>query len=329
MSDTVKSVSKFRSVINFLDSDYFPEGTDVVLQKPLETEYDRWIPFLFLHMGCLAVFFVGASPVAVTTAVALYVVRMFAVTGFYHRYFSHRSFRTSRAAQFVFAVIGLMAVQRGPLWWAAHHRNHHKKSDLPGDTHSPRVSGFLWSHIGWITCSHNMPTNYESVGDLAKFKELVFLNRFDWLVPALLFIGLYGCGAYLQSSQPQLHTTGAQMLVWGFFISTVFVFHATGSINSFGHIFGKQRYNTDDDSRNNFWLALITLGEGWHNNHHQYSHTVRQGFYWWEVDFTYYGLCLLAFLGIVKDFKPVPKAAYKPQNKSAVVCVDEREASVL
>jgi stearoyl-CoA desaturase (Delta-9 desaturase) len=326
----VKSLASVcRSVINWLDSDYFPEGTQAVLAKPLETEYDRWVPFLFLHLGCLAVFFVGISPVAVTTAVALYVIRMFAITGFYHRYFSHRSFRTSRAAQFIFAVLGLAAVQRGPLWWAAHHRNHHRKSDLPGDTHSPRVSGFLWSHIGWITCSHNMPTNYESIGDLTKFKELVFLNRFDWLVPAALFIGLYGCGAYLQNAQPQLHTTGAQMLVWGFFISTVFVFHATASINSFGHIFGWQRYDTDDDSRNNFWLALFTLGEGWHNNHHQYSYTVRQGFYWWEIDFTYYGLSLLALLGVVKDFKAVPEAAYAPQIKPAVTAVQDVEASLL
>ncbi len=287
---------------------------------PLKMEPGRCAPFLFLHLGCLAVLVVGSSTTAVTLCILLYLVRMFAVTGFYHRYFSHRSFKTSRQFQFVMAVWGLMSIQRGPLWWAAHHRTHHRKSDLEGDVHSPKQSGFLWSHIGWITSSKNMPTDYSSVQDLAKFPELVFLNRFDWIVPALLFIGLYGLGETLKHFHPELSTSGAQLVVWGFFISSVILFHATASINSFSHIFGSQRYDTGDDSRNNFILALITMGEGWHNNHHKFRGTVRQGFYWWEIDLTYYGLLGLSCLGLISDLHPVPAEAYlEAQQKSKIL----------
>ncbi|MBX9722673.1 MAG: acyl-CoA desaturase [Candidatus Obscuribacterales bacterium] len=305
------------SIVNWLDSDYFPEGQEQVRNGPVKMEIGRCVPFLFLHLGCIPVFYVGCSSTAVTTCVLLYIVRMFAVTGFYHRYFSHRSFKTTRAFQFVMAAWGLMSVQRGPLWWAAHHRTHHRKSDHEGDIHSPKMSGFLWSHIGWITSSNNMPTNYSNVQDLARYPELVFLNRFDWIVPSLLFIGLYAFGEMLRSCHPELHTNGAQLIVWGFFISSVILFHATASINSLSHIFGSQRYDTGDDSRNNFILALITFGEGWHNNHHKYRGTVRQGFYWWEIDLTYYGLLILSLLGLISDLHPVPAEAYlSAQNNS-------------
>lgn len=277
-------------------------------------EADRFIPFLFLHAGCLAVPLVGVSNTAVVTAVVLYLVRMFAITGFYHRYFSHRSFKTSRIVQFIFAAIGTASVQRGPLWWAAHHRHHHKHSDEAIDIHSPRRS-FIWSHIGWLTASSNMKTRYELIPDFARFPELMFLNRFDWCVPTLLFIGLYACGELLRLKHPDLHTSGWQLVVWGFFISTCVLFHATSAINSLAHIFGSRRYETPDDSKNNPFLAVVTLGEGWHNNHHKFSFTTRQGFYWWELDLTYYALVLMSWLGLVSDLRPVPEAAYRQNTK--------------
>lgn len=266
----------------------------------------RALPFIGMHLGCLAVWWVGTTPVAVGTAVALYALRMFALTGFYHRYFSHRTFQASRAVQFVFAVIGAACGQRGPLWWAAHHRNHHRLADTLQDPHSPRHQGFWWSHAGWFLTPRAFVTDLSRVPDLARFPELRWLDRFDTVVPLGLALLLFVAGQGLQHWAPGLGTDGWQMLVWGFFISTTVLFHATVTINSLAHRFGRRRYDTRDDSRNNAWLALITFGEGWHNNHHFFPGSARQGFRWWELDITYGGLRLLAAMGLVRGLKPVP-----------------------
>lgn len=267
----------------------------------------RALPFVLLHVGCLGVIWVGFSWTAVGVALALYVARMFAITAFYHRYFSHRTFQASRAVQFVFAVIGAASVQRGPLWWAAHHRHHHRHADQPQDPHSPRVSGFWRSHMGWFLTREAFATDLTRVPDLARFPELRWLDRFDTVVPVLLAAALYALGALLEWAAPGLQTSGPQLLVWGFFISTVVLFHATVTINSLAHRFGRRRFETRDDSRNNLWLALLTFGEGWHNNHHFFPGTARQGFRWWEIDVTWYGLRVLAALGLVHGLKPIPE----------------------
>ena len=299
------------SLWRWIDADYFPGGADTVRSRPDRVDWRRCIPFIFLHAGCLAVFFVGWSWAAVGTALVLYLVRMFAVTGFYHRYFAHRTFRTSRAGQFIFAIMGNASVQRGPLWWAAVHRHHHQHSDDEEDVHSPGVRGFWWSHIGWMTSSRNFPTDYNRVKDLARYPELVFLNRFDMIVPACLALATIAWGRLLEHCWPGLHTSGAQMLVWGFFISTVVLLHGTLCINSLAHTFGRRRYDTEDESRNSLLLALITLGEGWHNNHHFCMTATRQGFYWWEIDITYYLLKLVSWTGAIWDLHPVPPKAYE------------------
>jgi stearoyl-CoA desaturase (delta-9 desaturase) len=268
-------------------------------------DWVRIAPFLALHVACFAAFWTGTSVAALTTAVVLFYVRLFAITGFYHRYFSHRSYRTNRFWQFVFAVVGNAAAQRGPLWWAAHHRFHHRHADGPEDRHSPRRRGFWWSHVGWFTSPANFRTEVDLVRDLARFPELVFLDRFSGLVPALLFAALYGFGALAATYRPEWATDGPQMLVWGV-ISTVALYHATYTINSLAHVFGTRRFATADDSKNNWLLALLTLGEGWHNNHHRYQSSARNGFYPHEVDITWYVLRLFAALGIVSDLKPVP-----------------------
>lgn len=177
--------------------------------------------------------------------------------------------------------------------------------------HSARMKGFIWSHIGWMTSSRNFPTNYKDIRDLAQFPELVFLNRFDLIVPAIFGALLFLFGMMLNWLAPGLGTSGAQIFVWGFFVSTVVLLHGTLFINSLAHVWGNKRFPTGDDSRNNLWLALITLGEGWHNNHHRFMGSARQGFYWWEVDLTYYGLKLLSRLGLIWDLKPVPVSIYQ------------------
>ena len=270
----------------------------------------RAAPFIAMHLACIAVIWVGVSPIALIVAGALYAIRMFALTGFYHRYFSHRTFRTSRAVQFIFALIGASCVQRGPLWWAAHHRNHHRHADTELDPHSPTIYGFIWSHVGWFPTPRNFQTDLSRVPDLAKFPELRVLDRYDTLVPVLLAVAMYFLGVLLHHVAPQLGTSGGQMLIWGFFVSTVVLFHATVTINSLAHRFGSRRYETKDSSRNNVWLALITFGEGWHNNHHYFPGSSRQGFHWWEIDITWYGLKLMSGLGLVQGLKPVPAWVY-------------------
>ncbi len=282
---------------NRLDRGHDPDAIDWL----------RVLPFIGMHLGCLGVIWAGWSPIALWTAAGLYVLRMFAITGFYHRYFSHRSFRASRGVQFAFALLGASAVQRGPLWWAAHHRHHHAHSDRAGDVHSPSRHGFLRSHVGWFLTRRHFEADLGRVRDLLRFPELRWLDRYDAIAPAILATALFGVGEGLARTAPSMNTDGLQLLVWGFFISTVALYHATYSINSLAHRFGSRRFNTGDDSRNSLPLALITLGEGWHNNHHYYPASARQGFARWEIDVTYYLLRLLEAAGVIHDLKPVPE----------------------
>ena len=269
-------------------------------------EWLRTLPFIGMHLMCAGVIWVGVSSTALLVAAALYVLRLVAITGFYHRYFSHRTFRTSRALQFVFAVLGTMAVQRGPLWWAAHHRHHHAHADEADDSHSPAQHGFWWSHVGWFMNRSNFRTRSEMIRDLMRYPELRFLDRFDIVPPIALAALLFFGGNALADAYPQLGTSGAQLLIWGFFISTVVLHHVTFTVNSLAHRFGRRRYATRDDSRNNWWIALLTFGEGWHNNHHHFPGSVRQGFYWWEIDLTYYLLRAMAACRLIWDLKTVP-----------------------
>ena len=285
--------------------------SDQLQHDPADREYERvdWLrcaPFIAMHIGCLAVLLVGVSPIAVAAAVLLFILRMFIVTAFYHRYFSHRTFKTSRPVQLIFAILGCTAGQRGPLWWAAHHRKHHNHADQEPDLHSPQIVGFLHAHMGWFMTTKGFQTDTRVIRDWMQYPELRWVNRLDWLPLLVLALLTWAAGALLERYAPSLGTTGWQMFVWAWLISTVALYHATYTINSLAHQFGSRRFDTGDDSRNNFWLALITLGEGWHNNHHHYPASARQGFYWWELDITYYGLLLLAKLRIIRDLRPVP-----------------------
>lgn len=296
----------------WFDSGAVAQGAD-----PDRIDWLRVLPFIGLHVACLGVLWVGFSWFALWVALTLYALRMFAITAFYHRYFSHKAFRTSRPVQFAFALLGASAVQRGPLWWAAHHRHHHRHSDSVHDLHSPVTRGFFWSHVGWFLSERGFRTDHQAVRDLARYPELRWLDRYDIVVPVALAAGLYFLGSWLERAHPALQTNGPQLLVWGFFVSTVVLFHATVTINSLAHRWGSRRFATRDNSRNNWLLALLTFGEGWHNNHHHYPGSARQGFRWWEIDLTYYGLRLMALLGLVRDLRPVPPALRKARREQA------------
>lgn len=300
-------------IVKWFDNEVASKDASLQLADPSqqpnhwhEIDWLRVVPFVLIHLACVSVIWVGVSWFAVLFALLMYGIRMFAVTGFYHRYFSHKAFHTSRFFQFILALFGASAVQRGPLWWASHHRHHHINSDDVSDAHSPVQHGFLWSHIGWFLSSKHFATQTERVKELAKFAELRWLDRFDILVPTLLAIKIYILGALLEAYYPNLQTNGLQLLVWGFAISTVALYHATFTVNSLAHVWGNRRYATSDQSRNNVFIAILTLGEGWHNNHHHFPGAARQGFYWWEIDLTYYGLKLLSALGLIWDLRTVP-----------------------
>ena len=278
---------------------------DVSAEEEAQLDRFRLSVFAFIHLGVLAVFFVGFSWIAVAMAFLLYLSRMFFITAFYHRYFSHRSYKVSRSMQFLMALVGCSAGQRGPLWWASHHREHHIKSDTVEDPHSPR-HGMLNSHTLWFLKKGNFSLRANRIRDLLRYPELVLLERIDWAPFIALAVFCFSFGEILAAAWPALNTNGMQMLVWGFFVSTVLLYHATYTINSLCHRFGRRRFNTNDDSRNNFLLALLTLGEGWHNNHHRYPASTRQGFYWWELDISYMALWMMSCVGLVSGMRPVP-----------------------
>ncbi len=275
------------------------------------------VGFIGIHVVSLGAFWTGVSATAIAVCLFLYFARMFAVTAGYHRYFSHRSYKTSRWFQFVLAVWGASAVQNGPLWWAAQHRHHHRYSDTEEDVHSPVTGGFWWAHCGWILSKKFNKYDDKSVHDLVKFPELVLLQRFHLVAPLTLGAVLYAIGSYLESAAPGLHTSGPQLLIWGGFVSTVLLYHGVFTINSLAHVFGSRRFDTPDDSRNNWFLALITLGEGWHNNHHRCLSSERQGFYWWEIDIAHYILKMFSWVGLVWDLKTPPKKIYDEAEQRA------------
>jgi len=269
-------------------------------------DYKVCVQFLLLHLACLAFIWTGVSTVAAVTCLSLYVVRMFAITAGFHRFFAHRTYRTSRVFQFLLAFTGTAAYQKGPLWWSAHHRRHHLYSDTETDLHSP-ITRTLWrSQVGWFLCRDSQETHVKLIPNLIKYGDLRLLDRFYTVPPILLALSAFLLGSLLHRYAPGLGTSGWQMLVWGFFISTVLLYHGTFSVNSLAHIFGKRRFETGDNSRNNLFVALITLGEGWHNNHHYYPATERQGIYWWEIDVSHYTLRMLSWLGIVWGLQKHP-----------------------
>jgi stearoyl-CoA desaturase (delta-9 desaturase) len=271
----------------------FAQSLSIPLPNGARLQVISSVPFLLFHVAALSVFWVKFHWWYPLACLLLYGVRMFFVTAGYHRYFSHRSFKTSRWFQFVIAFMAMSSSQKGVLWWAAHHRHHHRFSDEDEDVHSPTLFGFFWAHIGWILSDKYNDTRLHYIGDFAKFPELRWLDKYYLVAPTVLGVTLWLLG-------------GWGLFAWGFCLSTVMLWHGTFTINSLSHLFGNRRYETTDTSRNNWLLALVTLGEGWHNNHHHYMAAARQGFYWWEVDITYYGLKLLASLGLIRELRQVP-----------------------
>jgi len=276
------------------------------------------VTFLIAHLIPLAALFTGATAFDWIVCAFLYFFRMFWVTAGYHRYFSHRTYRTSRFFQFVIAFFAQTSAQKGVLWWAGHHRCHHRHSDTPADPHSMKIHGFWHSHVGWIVGADSKETNFTVVGELASYRELVWLNKYYLVPPVILAVAVTALGARVNGGDATLIFTSAGLstLFVGFFLSTVLLYHGTFSINSVMHWLGNARYDTRDESKNSLSLALLTLGEGWHNNHHHYPASARQGFFWWEVDMTWYILKLMSWLGLIWDLRGVPDHIRYSRNRT-------------
>ena len=277
--------------------------------------YPSAVPFVLVHLACLAAFWTGVTWTAVALCVGLYWLRIFGIGAGYHRYFSHRAYSTSRVFQFALAVLSQSTTQKSVLWWAAKHRHHHLHSDTDTDVHSPRHKGFLYSHVGWIFARRHDATDMVKVEDFACYPELRWLHRFE-LAPAIVLALI--C----------LAIGGWSGLVVGFFWSTVLVYHATFCINSLAHVHGRRRYVTGDDSRNNWLLAIFTMGEGWHNNHHAFQSSVRQGFRWWEYDATYYILRALSWMRLVWDLKMPPREVVRNEQRLGARVINRAAAQL-
>ncbi|MCU0272990.1 MAG: acyl-CoA desaturase [Acidimicrobiales bacterium] len=274
-------------------------------------------PFVLVHVVALVgPFLVGVSWAAVATAFVLYIVRVFGITAFFHRGLAHRAFTMGRGVQFVGAALGTAAAQQGPLWWAAHHRVHHRFTDKEGDLHSPRMVGFWQAHMGWVFQPEAEGTKLEQVRDLARYRELRWLDEHPYVVPALLGVGTWGWGVLLASWG--VGTSGAQMVIWGWFVSTTLLYHATFLVNSLAHIRGSQPFDAGDDSRNNAFVALVTIGEGWHNNHHRFPRSARMGFGRRQPDPTWMVLKVMERLRLISDLRgPNEKAIEREQERLA------------
>lgn len=297
--------------------------SNLAVINPGASSGKKWvgaIPFIIIHLLPLGALWTGATLFDALFCVGLYYLRMFAITAGYHRYFAHRTYKTSRVFQFLMAFLAQTSSQKGALWWAEHHRSHHKHSDTPQDVHSPVQRGFWYAHLGWLF-DGTEATDYDNIKDFAKYPELVWLNKY-WVVPPVL-MGFTVWAIF-----------GLSTLFIGFFLSTAILWHGTFTINSLSHVFGKRVYETRDDSRNSFLLALITMGEGWHNNHHYYQASTRQGFRWWQIDMSYYALKMLSWVGVVWDLREPPQKVldgswrpHRPVAETQQLPVDEARAA--
>ncbi len=261
------------------------------------------IAMVTFHVACLGAVFTGVSPVTAWVAVGMYLVRAFGITAGFHRMLAHRSFKASRPVQFILTLLGSLAVQGGPLWWVAHHRTHHRYTETDKDIHSPRTQGMWDAHMGWMMKSESFMENGANARDLHKYPEIKFLQRNYAAIIGAEMVALFALGALLNVMNPALGTSGLQMLVWGFFISTVLLWHATFMVNSVCHRWGKQPYDASDDSTNNWLVGILAIGEGWHNNHHKYPYSARHGLRWWQFDLTWIILRAMSALGLISELR--------------------------
>ncbi len=258
---------------------------------------------LLVHAGLLFAFKVGISWVAFATFMVTYYVKLFAVSGVFHRYYTHRSYEMGRGFCFLWSFIGCTAGQRGPLSWTTVHSKHHQHSDKKGDPHSPVQRGLFYAHLGWLLAKEPLPTSDALVRKYKDRPEILWLDR-HYNVPFIaLFALLYALGAWLESSFPALGTSPGQMMLWGGLASSILLLHSTCSLNSFAHVFGIRVRETPDNSRNLWWLYPFLVGENYHNNHHKFPRSANFGVDKRQYDLLFFVLLVFQKLGLVKNVR--------------------------
>ena len=275
--------------------------------------------FWTVQASALLVFAVPFAWPLVALWAASHFLRAIGLTLAFHRYFAHRAFRMNRAARFVWTLVGTSAMQKGPLWWAGHHVNHHRFADRDGDPHSPAVSGFYYAHIGWFlndTRNDRLESTNPVVRDFSRAPEIRWLDRYYFVPPLALAAAMWAVG-------------GFPWLVWGFCLPTMTLAHATFAINTINHLFGSRRFETRDASRNNAFTAFFAAGEGWHNNHHRFQRAARNGFYWWEFDPTWYVIRLMKAVGLAWDVQVVPARIYEEARATKAREASRRFSSII
>ncbi len=265
----------------------------VVMPNRQRLNWLTTVVLILLHMGAVAALFMFSWRVLAVTAFLYWMTIGLGISMGYHRLHTHRSYRVPLLLEYFFAVCGSLTLEGGPIFWVATHRLHHQKSDLPGDPHSPR-DGAWWSHVGWILLGETNHNNTRVLSkyapDLAKHKFYVWLNNYHWVPLTVLGVLLFAIG-------------GLPLFLWAGCLRVVVGLHSTWLVNSATHMWGRRRFETRDDSRNSWWVALLTFGEGWHNNHHAHPTSARHGLAWYEIDHSWILISIFRFFGIAKSVK--------------------------
>ena len=281
--------------------------TIVDIHRDQRVNWATTITMALFHVGAVAALFMFNWR-AFGVAVFLYwMCTGLGISMGYHRLHTHRSYKLPIWIEYFFAVCGTLTLEGGPIFWVATHRIHHQHSDKPGDPHSPR-DGAWWAHMLWLLTGESKHSNTRMMSkyapDLAKDRFYVWLNDYHWLPLLVLGVILFAVG-------------GWPMLLWGVCVRVVFGLHATWLVNSATHMWGGRRFNTRDDSRNNWWVALITFGEGWHNNHHAHPTSARHGLAWYELDLSWIQITILKYLGIAKSIRVAKTTSALAEKEAA------------
>ncbi|HEY8996245.1 MAG TPA: fatty acid desaturase [Edaphobacter sp.] len=271
------------------------------------------IAMVIFHIGAVAALFFFSWKNLAVAAVMYFLAINVGIGMCYHRLLTHRGYKTPRFMEYLLTICGTMALEGGPIFWVATHRVHHQNSDHEGDPHTPH-DGTWWAHAGWIISGRALHSETALLGryapDLTRDPIHVWLSKYHWLPLTIAGFLQIALGAAL--ADPGHRVVGALgMVLWGTFLRTTLGLHATWLVNSATHLWGKRRFETHDDSRNSWWVALLTGGEGWHNNHHAHPVSARHGLTWYEFDINYYGIWLMSKLGLAKK---IQIAKYDPTN---------------
>ena len=260
-----------------------------------KTNWGTGVFLVIAHLAAIAALFFWSWPALISAVVMYWVAGSLGVGMGYHRLLTHRGYKVPKPIEYFLVTCATLSLEGGPIQWVTTHRIHHAHTDQTGDPHTPRDGGW-WAHVGWIlrgtAQDHSQATLERYAPDVVKDRYYVWLNKYYYVPLIVVGVGLLALG-------------GFDVMLWGVFLRVTFGLHATWLVNSATHMWGRRRFETGEDSRNSWWVALLTFGEGWHNNHHAHPTSARHGLKWYEVDINWWGIRVLQFLGLARRIKKV------------------------